>query len=124
MPLFEGLDRSYVNLPEQTPFQDPPTGNHTQTMNVAQGKLAIGVDQDQYAQFIDTQPDWAAAIVTSALKNSDVALVECIRLLSEGKFREKLQELLEEIFHPDIPFTQTDVEDKCTYCDFKAMCRK
>ena len=42
MPLFEGLDRSYVNLPEQTPFQDPPTGNHTQTMNVAQGKLAIG----------------------------------------------------------------------------------
>lgn len=42
----------------------------------------------------------------------------------EGKFREKLQELLEEIFHPDIPFTQTDVEDKCTYCDFKAMCRK
>ena len=42
----------------------------------------------------------------------------------EGKFREKLQELLEEIFHPDIPFTQTDVEEKCTYCDFKAMCRK
>ena len=42
----------------------------------------------------------------------------------EGKFREKLQELLEEIFHPDIPFTQTDVEDKCAYCDFKAMCRK
>ena len=42
----------------------------------------------------------------------------------EGKFRGKLQELLEEIFHPDIPFTQTDVEDKCTYCDFKAMCRK
>ncbi len=42
----------------------------------------------------------------------------------EGKFREKLQKLLEEIFHPDIPFTQTDVEDKCAYCDFKAMCRK
>ena len=42
----------------------------------------------------------------------------------EGKFREKLQELLEEIFHPGIPFTQTDVEDKCAYCDFKAMCRK
>ncbi|MBR2746416.1 MAG: BMP family ABC transporter substrate-binding protein [Erysipelotrichaceae bacterium] len=54
------------------------------------GVWAVGVDQDQYAQFIDTQPDWAAAIVTSALKNSDVALVECIRLLSEGKFREKL----------------------------------
>ena len=42
----------------------------------------------------------------------------------ESKFREKLQELLDEIFHPDIPFTQTDVEEKCAYCDFKALCKK
>lgn len=44
--------------------------------------------------------------------------------LYEEKFRTKLGELLDEIFHPDIAFTQTDVEDKCTYCDFKAMCKK
>ena len=41
-----------------------------------------------------------------------------------ARFREKLQELLDEIFHPDIPFTQTEVEEKCTYCDFKALCKK
>ena len=44
--------------------------------------------------------------------------------LYEEKFRTKLQELLEEIFHPDIAFTQTDIEEKCAYCDFKAMCKK
>ena len=42
----------------------------------------------------------------------------------EAEFRTRLQELMEEIFHPDIAFTQTDVEEKCTYCDFKAMCKK
>ena len=41
-----------------------------------------------------------------------------------ARFREKLQELLDEIFHPDIPFTQTEIEEKCAYCDFKAMCKK
>jgi hypothetical protein len=44
--------------------------------------------------------------------------------LYEEKFRTKLQELVDEIFHPDIAFTQTDVEEKCTHCDFKAMCKK
>ena len=42
----------------------------------------------------------------------------------EARFREKLQKLLDEIFHPDIPFTQTEIEEKCAYCDFKAMCKK
>ena len=42
----------------------------------------------------------------------------------ESKFRAKLQELMEEIFHPGIVFTQTEIEEKCAYCDFKAMCRK
>ena len=42
----------------------------------------------------------------------------------ESEFRAKLQELLEEIFHPDMDFTQTDVQEKCAYCDFKAMCKK
>lgn len=42
----------------------------------------------------------------------------------EARFRKKIQELLDEIFHPDIPFTQTEIEEKCTYCDFKAMCKK
>ena len=42
----------------------------------------------------------------------------------EDEFREGLQKLLDEIFHPEVDFIQTEVEDKCTYCDFKAFCRK
>lgn len=42
----------------------------------------------------------------------------------EAEFRERLQALLEEIFHPDIPFAQTEVVEKCAYCDFKALCKK
>ena len=42
----------------------------------------------------------------------------------ENEFREGLQKLLDEIFHPEIDFTQTEVEEKCAYCDFKAFCRK
>ena len=42
----------------------------------------------------------------------------------EDKFREGLQKLLDEIFHPEVDFTQTEVEEKCAYCDFKAFCKK
>ena len=44
--------------------------------------------------------------------------------LYEEEFREELQRLLEEIFNKDIPFSQTEVEEKCAYCDFKAICKK
>lgn len=43
---------------------------------------------------------------------------------NEGDFRENLKTLLEDIFNPDISFTQTEIEDKCAYCDFKALCKK
>ena len=42
----------------------------------------------------------------------------------ENEFREGLQKLLDEIFNPEVDFTQTEVEEKCAYCDFKAFCRK
>ena len=42
----------------------------------------------------------------------------------EDEFREGLQKLLDEIFHPEVDFTQTEVEEKCAYCDFKAFCKK
>ena len=42
----------------------------------------------------------------------------------EEEFREELQKLLEEIFNKDVPFTQTEIEEKCAYCDFKALCKK
>lgn len=40
--LFAKIDRSYVNLPTQTPFHDAGGGEHTEIMEVAQGKLAMG----------------------------------------------------------------------------------
>jgi CRISPR/Cas system-associated exonuclease Cas4 (RecB family) len=42
----------------------------------------------------------------------------------EEEFRERLQALLEEIFNPDIQFTQTETIEKCAYCDFKALCKR
>lgn len=42
MPLLQKLDRSYVNLPEQTALSSPAGGDHTETMDVSQGKLAMG----------------------------------------------------------------------------------
>ena len=44
--------------------------------------------------------------------------------LYEAEFREELQKLLEEIFNENMDFTQTEIEEKCAYCDFKAFCRK
>lgn len=42
----------------------------------------------------------------------------------EEEYREKLQALLEEIFNPEETFTQTEILEKCAYCDFKALCKK
>ncbi len=39
-------------------------------------------------------------------------------------FKEGLDGALSEIFNPEIPFTQTTVSDKCSYCDYKCLCRK
>lgn len=41
----------------------------------------------------------------------------------EKEYRERLQGLLEEIFNPEKSFTQTEIIEKCTYCDFKALCK-
>jgi hypothetical protein len=40
----------------------------------------------------------------------------------EDEFRERLQELLEEMYDPDVPFDQTEETKRCEYCDFKAIC--
>lgn len=37
-----GMERSYVNLPDQTAFRDGGGGSHTEVMDVAQGKLCMG----------------------------------------------------------------------------------
>ena len=42
----------------------------------------------------------------------------------EKEFREELHQLLEEIFNKKVPFVQTEIKEKCAYCDFKALCKK
>ncbi|RLD17297.1 MAG: BMP family ABC transporter substrate-binding protein, partial [Caldiserica bacterium] len=48
-------------------------------------KYAIGVDSDQYIMFKDSDPEKAAHIVTSMMKNVDNSLFRGIKLHMEGK---------------------------------------
>ncbi len=41
-PMFEKLPRNPITLPSQSPFHDCGKGEHTEEMDVAQGKLCIG----------------------------------------------------------------------------------
>ena len=50
----------------------------------------IGVDQDQYAQFKDTNEAWANTILTSALKNTNVAFKAVCEMVANGTYSEKL----------------------------------
>ncbi len=40
----------------------------------------------------------------------------------EDEFRERLHDLLEEIFDKDVPFNQTENRKVCEYCDYKSLC--
>ena len=42
----------------------------------------------------------------------------------EDEFRERLQQLLEEIFSLHTPFDQTEQTRQCEYCDFRRLCRR
>jgi hypothetical protein len=40
------------------------------------------------------------------------------------EFENHLDIALEELFNPDIPFTQVEDVDMCRYCDYKKICRR
>lgn len=42
----------------------------------------------------------------------------------EDEFRERLQSLLQEIYNPEEPFTQTEDTKKCEFCDFRDLCKR
>jgi hypothetical protein len=44
--------------------------------------------------------------------------------LLEDDFRERLEVLLKEIFSKERPFVQTELTDKCGFCDFRALCQR
>ena len=42
----------------------------------------------------------------------------------DKEFRYQLDIVLKEIFDQDVPFTQTEDEKRCAFCDFRRMCRR
>jgi len=40
------------------------------------------------------------------------------------EFKQKLDELLNEFFNPQVPYIQTSVEEKCSYCPYAAICNR
>lgn len=40
------------------------------------------------------------------------------------QFTDALKKVLNEIFDPNVPFSQTEISDHCKYCDFAVLCRK
>ena len=62
-PIFAGLPRRVAALPPQTPYFDSGAGEHTETMDVAQGKLCMGFVTDVTLR----DEDFAAMQVFNAL---------------------------------------------------------
>ncbi len=65
-PLFAGISRNPVRLPKQTPLISAPGGEHTETMEVTQGKLAMGF----VTPITVTDPRFAAMQVLNTLYGS------------------------------------------------------
>lgn len=42
----------------------------------------------------------------------------------ENNYRACLNQLLEEIFDMQVPFYQTTIEEKCSYCDYRKLCKR
>ena len=42
----------------------------------------------------------------------------------EEEFRQRLQNLLQEIFDPKVPFEQIKDTNRCEYCDFRRLCKR
>ncbi|NDV82737.1 PD-(D/E)XK nuclease family protein [Bacteroides sp. 51] len=42
----------------------------------------------------------------------------------EDEFRQRLQELLEEIYDPTVSFNQTEDTKLCEFCDYKSICKR
>lgn len=45
-------------------------------------------------------------------------------MMVKDDFKRCMHGLIQEIFEKDVAFTQTEVESKCSYCDFKSICGK
>ena len=71
-PIFAELERNYVNLPAQTALQGQPVGDCKQTMDVAQGKLAMGF------------------VTPITLRHADFASMQVLNMILGGGMTSKL----------------------------------
>ena len=96
--LFSSLERDYVNPDSQTPYQGKPAGEHTETMDVAQGKLCMGF----VTSVTNRSEDFAAMQVLNVTygggaseTNTKIQLTpETIRVSGSEKLLEGLTELV------------------------------
>jgi len=65
--------------------------------------------------------DYSAAIYFGSYKQKKE--VEDIREYEET-FREKVDDTLKQLFDSKRCFQQTDIPEKCNYCDYKKICRR
>lgn len=61
-------------------------------------------------------------ISLSSLKNGYIA--NTVTREEIVSFESNLIQLMQEIFDPSIPFSQTDDDNNCQYCDFKTVCNR
>ena len=69
------------------------------------------------------QTDFDASIYFGTLKNR-MAINEDNFNRFIDDFESHLSEKLVELFNPDISFSQTELEENCTYCPYKAICSR
>lgn len=75
-----------------------------------------------YVHHASNAKDYDASLVIKPSKGSP-EVIEDVRAYEE-EFMDRLKEKLRELFNPDICFSQTANEKKCTYCDYAKLCGK
>lgn len=67
-------------------------------------------------------PDYSP-VITMGEAYKPKAPVTDFRLYDE-EFRARLRQLIQEIYNPDEPFTQTPFSSQCAYCEFRSLCKR
>lgn len=57
-------------------------------------------------------------------KNDGAGFVERLRAEQAAALTQGMERLFAALFDPDLPFTQTEYEQKCAACDFRPICRR
>lgn len=80
------------------------------------GKIGIGINAIESGIFSLRMPSKGLQVVTTPSDNDPAAV--------HSEIEEVLISVLERIFDPEVPFSQTDDLDQCKYCPFLAICNR